>query len=550
MNTEPATAPIHSMLLFCARPAQDAAASERILALAKTMPDWPGLLAAAAQHGVAPLLCRRLSVLRDGALPELWREQFREEFARNTRRNLVLTAELFRILAALETGGVCAIAYKGPVLAARAYADIALRQFADLDIVVPQSEIAEAHSALASLGYRSAIDPSKVRNSHFIARGTAGQHSFSRAGGLSTVELHTEKTLRYLPKPLDWRGLRARLQQIQFGGGSARTFSLEDTLCLLSVHGAKHFWGRLGWICDISQLMRLTGGLDWEATEKIARQMRCWKMVLLGTAIANTLLDAPLPENAQRAIQKDSAVQTLCRRVCADFALRPGEYPGIAQRLNFRLRSYDSLSDGLRQTLRVATQPTEEDWEAVPLPRALEPLYALVRPWRLLRRHGLGLEHRTEADSTEFVPIPAEMADRMLRFADFSSDDRLYDLGCGDGSVVIAAAKKFGIPTVGVDIDPQRISEARANATRNGVSHLVEFRQQDARETDLTSATVVTMHLGIAGNLAILKKLRSELRSGARIVSRDFPIPVWTPDDSDELEGPGNLTTTLFLWRI
>jgi ribosomal protein L11 methylase PrmA len=138
----------------------------------------------------------------------------------------------------------------------------------------------------------------------------------------------------------------------------------------------------------------------------------------------------------------------------------------------------------------------------------------------------------------------------MLRFADFSSEDRLYDLGCGNGSIAIAAAKCFGSRAVGVDADPQRVLEARANADRNGVGHLVEFHQQDAREIDLTSATVVTLHLGMAGNLAILKKLRRELPSGARVVSRDFPIPVWAPDASDEFEGANRSKTSLFLWRI
>jgi len=396
MHKEPATDAILSMLLLCARPAQDADAEARIFALAEAMPDWAALLSAAAQHGVAPLLCQRLSALPNGAVPTPWQERFIEEFARNTRRNLVLTAELFRVLAALEGRGVCAVAYKGPVLAARAYGDIALRQFADLDIVLPQSEITEAHAVLTTLGYHSELDASQSRNSDFVARGTAGQHSFSRPLGLSTVELHTEKTLRYLPTPLEWRELRTRLQNVEFGGGSARTFSLEDTFCMLSVHGAKHFWGRLCWICDMSQLMRLPEGVDWDATETIARRMRCWKMVLLGMTVANSLLDAPLPKNARRAAGADSALQKLCNDVCANFFHGAGETPGIAKRLNLRLRSYDSVSAGLRQTMRLATQPTEEDWEAVPLPRMLEPLYAVVRPWRLLRRHGLGLHSHRE----------------------------------------------------------------------------------------------------------------------------------------------------------
>ena len=130
----------------------------------------------------------------------------------NTRRNLVANGRIVPHLAALEAAGVRAVPYKGPVLAAQAYGDIALRQFADLDIVVPQREIARPFRALASLGYRSDLDPSQARDSRFIARGDVGQISFAAGGIVRPVELHTEKTLRYFPVPLNWKELRPRLR--------------------------------------------------------------------------------------------------------------------------------------------------------------------------------------------------------------------------------------------------------------------------------------------------------------------------------------------------
>jgi hypothetical protein len=390
MNKETATQPINSLLLLCARPREDSSAETQIRALAESGLDWANLLAAAANHGMAPLVCQRLDAAAGEVLPPLWRNRFREEFLRNTRRNLALTGELFRVLGALEAHSVRAVPYKGPVLAAQAYGDISLRQFADLDIVVPQREIVEASRALATLGYSSDSDPSRPRDLRFIARGGVGQLSFSRKGGFSTVELHTEKTMRYFPLPLDWEELRPRLYDIRCGGRLVRTFSLEDTLCLLSVHGAKHFWERLGWICDVSNLTQLPQGVDWIVVEQIARRMRCWKMVLLGLAVATRMFESPLPERVLGAIDRDSSVQAMRRHVCADF-FRRGESSGVARRLRFRLQSYETVAQGLRQCLRFATQPTEDDWKAVTLPRGLEPLYALVRPWRLLRKHGLGL---------------------------------------------------------------------------------------------------------------------------------------------------------------
>lgn len=390
MENETTAHPIHSLLLLCARSPEHLSSQIQTRAIAEAGLDWSVLLTTAAQHGMAPLVCQRLEAVAGDVLPELWRARFREEFARNTRRNLVLAAELFRILAALEANNVLALPYKGPVLAAQAYGDIALRQFADLDIVVPHQEIGSALRAMASLGYECEVDPLGARNLRFINRGEVGQLSFSRAGALSTVELHTEKTMRYFPAPLDWKELRSRLNNIPCAGGLIRTFSPEDTLCLLSVHGAKHFWERLGWICDVSNLARLPQAIDWALAEQIARKMRCWKMVLLGMALANRMLHAPVPRHVLNSIEEDSAILEMARGVQSSFFSRTGEYSGVPQRLLFRLQSHDTLAQGLGQCLRFATRPTEDDWKAILLPRELEPFYALVRPWRLLRKHGLG----------------------------------------------------------------------------------------------------------------------------------------------------------------
>ena len=150
------TPPPKELLLLCALACVDRDAGARIRALTQEDQDWAELLVVATDQGVGPLVCHRLEVWAGNVLPPLWREQFREEFERNTRRNLFLSAELCRVLAALDTAGVRATPYKGPVLAVQAYGDIALRQFADLDIIVPQTQIRAAHSALLSLGFHSA----------------------------------------------------------------------------------------------------------------------------------------------------------------------------------------------------------------------------------------------------------------------------------------------------------------------------------------------------------------------------------------------------------
>lgn len=129
-----------------------------------------------------------------------------------------------------------------------------------------------------------------------------------------------------------------------------------------------------------------------------------------------------------------------------------------------------------------------------------------------------------------FVPTPMEVVDSMLAVTRVTKEDRLYDLGSGDGRIVITAAKRLGTRGIGIDIDPQRIEESRKNADTAGVKNLVEFRQADLFETDLRQATVITLYLLPTLNVKLRPKLFAELRPGTRVVSHAFNMGDWEPD--------------------
>jgi SAM-dependent methyltransferase len=143
-----------------------------------------------------------------------------------------------------------------------------------------------------------------------------------------------------------------------------------------------------------------------------------------------------------------------------------------------------------------------------------------------------------------YVPTPYEVVDRMLVVAKVRAGDVVYDLGCGDGRMVIAAAKKFGTRGVGVDLDPARIREARANAQQAGVDKLVTFKVADMFETDIREATVVMLYLLPELNRRLKPKLFAELQPGARVVSHDWDMGKdWPPDEYVKLGGDG-----IYLW--
>lgn len=140
-----------------------------------------------------------------------------------------------------------------------------------------------------------------------------------------------------------------------------------------------------------------------------------------------------------------------------------------------------------------------------------------------------------EAD-VPFVPTPQEVVNRMLEVANVNSNDVVYDLGSGDGRIVITAAQKYGARGTGIDINPQLIERSRANAEAAGVADRVQFRQQDLFQADLSNATVVTLYLLPEINLQIRDKLLRELRPGTRIVSHNFDMGEWKPDRVERVQ--------------
>ena len=143
----------------------------------------------------------------------------------------------------------------------------------------------------------------------------------------------------------------------------------------------------------------------------------------------------------------------------------------------------------------------------------------------------------TREPDVHYVPTPTDVVAKMLDMADVGGDDIVYDLGCGDGRIVISAARERGARGIGIDIDPARIAESRENAEKAGVTDRVEFLEQDLFTTDLGDATVVTLYLLPSLNLKLLPKLIEELKPGTRIVSHSFSMGDWDPDESAMVDG-------------
>ena len=149
-----------------------------------------------------------------------------------------------------------------------------------------------------------------------------------------------------------------------------------------------------------------------------------------------------------------------------------------------------------------------------------------------------------------FVPTPQDIVERMLELAQVKKGDVVYDLGSGDGRIVITAAKKYGVKAVGFEIDPDLLKQSRESIKREGLGHLAEIREQDILTVNLGPASVVTMYLLPEVNLMLRPNVWRQLRPGSRVVSHDFDMGEWKPLKTESIKDKSGWDHTLYLWHV
>jgi Uncharacterised nucleotidyltransferase len=381
-----AVCPEKRLLVCCARTRITPAIAEEITDLLAYPLDWSYLLPEAFENSITPLFERAIRAADPGAVPPEFAARLKSAYRANTVRCLFLTAELNKILGLFQAAGILAIPYKGPVCAAQAYGDIALREFEDLDIILPQRDLPKAHEIILSLGYQPKFP--WILSPGAAASLVPGEYNYRDEARRAMVELHTEITLRHFPVVPDLEDFAQRLVAVDLSGHAVRTFCVEDALPILCIHGSKDFWERLSWIADISELVQAHPLLDWDQAERCAESLKAQRMLHLGLALAADILDAPLPPEILTRVQADAAPQAVAGEVRHRLLSRQLPQLDSKGRFHFRRRLIPGAMAGWRYAFRLAVVPAEEDWQMVRLPGPLAPLYIALRPLRLLRKYG------------------------------------------------------------------------------------------------------------------------------------------------------------------
>jgi len=344
--------------------------------------DWPGLLALANDQGLLPLLTQKLSHAEPGVIPAEAQQNLKSSFREQMVFDLRMLAEMYRILDRFAAQGIAVMVTKGPVLAQRCYGFSFGRQYTDLDFALRDEDILPATEMLIGLGYDAKIPPRSIQ-----AGKPAGEYAFTQLSTKLLVELHTQKTFRYYPKPLSLQKLLSRKAIVRIGERDVPALSLEDELLLISIHGAKHFWERLLWIADVAALIT-HNPIDWERAMALAREVDAQRMLRISMLLAKNIAGAPLPTAVLIDAESDDGAIRMARQIAnrlPDAGNRPMH---LLSRALFRVKMRGGGFPGLAYLLRLSLSPTEEDWLAGSNGEKQSAIGAIERPLRLARKYG------------------------------------------------------------------------------------------------------------------------------------------------------------------
>lgn len=375
------------LLLCCARTKASPQVVARLRELAGSTAsttaanvDWDYVFNLGRRHAVIPLLYRQLA--REGAdlIPPSFLAKLKLQYQENYARNIILTDELCRVIHIFKEAGIEAIPYKGPALALFAYGDLGLRRFVDLDVIVKKSDVPRARDLLFKEDY-ALSKPLTPAQQDLLLR-TQHNLQFARNDRRILLELHWEVAPHLFASSVQENELWQNLTTIKLNDHEVNALSAEDLLFSLCVHGSRHLWERLGWICDISEIIA-RHDLNWDALQKRAAAADNERMLLLGLYLAQKLLHTNLPREVQQRCVADARLASLAANISEHLFNGPAHVPATSREIfKYNLRVRRSLTARARYLVHIL-RPTDRDVRTPLVPERFTFAYYLTRPFRL-----------------------------------------------------------------------------------------------------------------------------------------------------------------------
>jgi len=365
--------------------------------------NYQSLITAATQHGILPLVYKTIKNLHTNhQLPITNHEilsAFKQQYLLIARRNMLMSAELIRIIQLLEKNSIEALAFKGPTLSQMAYGDITLRQYVDLDILVDENHIFRAGELIASNSYIPDSDINFLKNDKLLD--VSSDLGFRNTRNNTYIELHWKLFRKKFSKTMDKLNIRSNTTTIEIQGKKIKTLQLDLVLVYLCSHGSKHMWERIEWITDIDRLICNVKSIDWEAVWEYAQKMHSINTLLLGLSLSQELFGTNLPTFIEEKIISHENIQPLKTDTLEllnqnnSTQLQSTGIAAMFKKFDYHAKLYDSFWDKAKYYFSTFFKVTPDDILNIDLPKSLYFLYYLLRPFRLGWRYGkrmLGIE--------------------------------------------------------------------------------------------------------------------------------------------------------------
>ncbi len=373
-----------ALIICCARTIIPPSFVKRIQHLVEENLDWEYVRQAAQHHAVLPLVYQALKVVDQDSLPDTFLQHLKNHFRSTVIHNMQMAADLLKILKLFEEHGIKAVPFKGPVLAENVYGDLGLRNFGDLDILLWPHDACKAIDLLNTLGFAPLL---KLSPSQFtVYMKTEDDMVFTRQTDGLIVELHWEIRGHYLSRPFDMAFISSRLENGTLLTNDVQRLSAEDSLLYLCIHGTRHMWERLEWICGVAELIGNQKDLQWDKAFNLAHVMKCSRIFRHGLYLVHHLLDVKMPNQVTKELASDPVLPYLADQIVQHLfpLFRHGQKTKGGSRFNrlqFQVR--DSVLEKIEYGWRQLIEPREVDWRWLPLPAHLAFMYWFLRPLRL-----------------------------------------------------------------------------------------------------------------------------------------------------------------------
>lgn len=378
------------LVLLCSRTELKSEQINRVSFIISLMPDWDYVLGISYRNGVLPLVSKNLLNNFVLSIDSETKNKIGEFYNEHTLQNIYITGKLIEVIKMLDSAGIPSLPFKGPTLAMQIYKNLSLRQFVDLDLLVQPKHFDASVKLFLENGFQTYAETDlKKSNALFINRkkdiGLVSEDEKVR------IELHWKLSGSFFALPFELKELWNRLEKTNLGGCEINALPFNDLFVYLCLHGARHGFERLGWICDLCELIKSEKEIDWQSVRDHAKNHGCGKTVELGLLLAYELFGIKTSYPDWEQIEQDEILKKIVARIRKKIFTKEFNSTEIGDWYLYHLMLKEKKTDQIKLHLhyifwylKLALKPNTVDRSIFHLPPVFYPLYYILRPTRLL----------------------------------------------------------------------------------------------------------------------------------------------------------------------